>query len=152
MKTTIAMLLTVVAITCTSSSASAAKLTASSSSNTSATQMNFADLLYDYAVYAGEPRYRWVIIWEYGDGSTSEQGQFLSEQDALNFAAWLYFGGYEPEGVVDFTLVEKEVAPIMEYVATFDKKEDAIALANVLQNLGLYTDIQKIGLFTHSMR
>lgn len=87
MKTTIAVLLTAVAITYTSSTASAAKLTASSSSNTSVTQLNYADLLYDYAVYAGEPRYHWFIIWEYGDGSTSEQGQFLTEQDALNFAA-----------------------------------------------------------------
>ena len=40
----------------------------------------------------------------------------------------------------------------MEYVATLDKKADAIALANNLQNIGLYTDIKKIGLFTSSMR
>lgn len=152
MKTTIAVLLTAVAITCSSSTASAAKLTASSTSNTSVTQMNYADLLYDYAVYAGEPRYHWFIIWEYGDGSTSEEGQFLTEQNALNYVAWLYFGGYVPEGVVDYTLVEKEVAPIMEYVATFDKKADAIALANNLQNIGLYTDIKKVGLFTYAIR
>jgi len=120
-------------------------------SSTTTSSINYTDLYYDYQVWAGEPRFRWFIIWEFGDGSTYEQGTFLTEQEALNFVAKSYFGGYEPEGAVGFELVEKEVEPVFEYITTYDKKADAVALADALENVGLYTDVRRVSLFQYSL-
>lgn len=119
-----------------------------SSSKTSS--INYADLYYDYEVWAGEPRFRWFVIWEFGDGSTWEQGSFETEQDALNFAAKCYFGGYEPDGAVGFELVEKEVDPVMEYVITVDTKHFANEIADALADLGLYTEVRPVSIFQYT--
>ena len=150
MKIKITILLASLCLTCFTSPASAAIVSSSQQASTS--QFNYADVLYDYAVYAGVPRYRWFIVWEFSDGSTYQEGQFSTEQGALDYIAWLYFGGYEPEGAIGYDLVLLEVEPIMEHIATYDKKADALALANSLENIGLYTDIKRIGLYTFSIR
>jgi hypothetical protein len=147
MKTSLKITVLLAALTVVSTARLSSAGLPDSSAKTSS--INYADLYYDYEVWAGEPRFRWFVVWEFGDGSTYEQGTFLTEQEALNFVAKSYFGGYEPEGAVGFDLVEKEVEPVFEYITTYDKKSDAVSLANALENVGLYADVRRVSIFQY---
>lgn len=149
MKTSVCVLFVSLAVSCVGTANAAV---VSSSGSTSTSQLNYADALYDYEVYWGEPRFRWYIVWDMGNSSTIEYGSFLTEQEAFDFLAKCFFAGWEPEGYVGYEIVKREIEPLMTYLATYDKKADAIELANIVESLGFYVEIRKIGFYSLSSR
>lgn len=142
MKTSVCVLFVSLAVSFTGTANAAV---GSTSSSTSTLELNYADMLYDYEVYWGEPRFRWYIVWDMGNSNTIEYGSFLTEQEAFDFLAKCFFAGWEPEGYVGYEIVKREIEPLMTYLATYDKKADVLELANIVESLGFYVEIRKIG-------
>ena len=151
MKTSFSFLLLSIAFSW-AGTADAAKYSPSSAASSSISQTALADTFYDYAVYAGEPRYRWYIVWDMGNGDTIEYGSFYTEQSATDFLVHCFFAGWEPEGYVGYEIVERELEPILAYVATHDKLADALQQAATFQTLGYYTDVRKVNHYTRVRR
>ncbi|KAA5545445.1 hypothetical protein FYK55_07285 [Roseiconus nitratireducens] len=103
-----------------------------------------ADLYYDYDVFAGEPEFRWQIIWNLRGGGSQISGNFTSYIDAEDFAEGLLEYHLEPAGTIGYEIVEVEVSPNLQFVLRYDKRVDAEALAAALEGIGMYTDVRPV--------
>lgn len=121
------------------------------SSSPSISWLSNEDVSYDFEVYWGEPRFGWFIVWEFGDGSTMEEGPFSSHYDASYWVVKLYNYDLQPEGSVGYDIVERELDPIMEYLVTVDTRAEAEMLAGILEGWGFYAEVRRVSIFQYML-
>lgn len=122
-----------------------------SSSAPSISPLSNEDVSYDFEVYWGEPRFGWFIVWEFGDGSTMEEGPFSSHYEASYWVVKLYNYDLQPEGSVGYEMVERELDPIMEYLVTVDTRAEAEMLAGILEGWGFYAEVRRVSIFEYML-
>ncbi|MEX0938214.1 MAG: hypothetical protein WDZ59_10185 [Pirellulales bacterium] len=116
--------------------------------NTSSSSAIFnPDVVYDYEVWASYYELNWYVVATYENGHVSEY-KHSSHVDANDFAAWLWFHIVEIE---DVDVVSRWELSEPEFVQRFDKRADAVDLAELFEDFGLAAEIRRVSILRYSL-
>lgn len=119
---------------------------AASGGTSSQTSYTAEDVTYDFEVYFAEDvtRYRLIVYYEGGNAISLI---FETLEEAKTYEVWL-----SGENVVDTEIVEELVQGPWEYLTTYDKRSTAESIADYLEFVGYYAKVERVSIFSYSIR
>jgi hypothetical protein len=104
-----------------------------------------SDLYYDFDVYAADPdpRSGYFLVIVYADGSEEEFGPYTSRSSA-EYSLFFMVEHNQIPGAVDSRIESRELPPTWVFMQRFDRHADAIAYADLLESVGLLTEVRSV--------
>jgi hypothetical protein len=113
--------------------------------NTDLLLANYNDQIYDFDVYAADPDpvTGYFIVVLYRDGSEEEFGPYASRSSA-EYSLFFMVEHGQLSGAIDAEIVARALPPKWVFMRRFDKRAAAVAYADLLESVGLLTDIRVV--------
>ncbi|MDB4749401.1 hypothetical protein OAF83_00705 [Rubripirellula sp.] len=106
----------------------------------------------NYDVYFAVPAYGWQVLWVLDTGETVEGYTFGTYERAEYFSTRALVGGRAPEGVQERIICRVELEPRFMFLMRVETSEEARELVEILRDMGHYTDVRRVWLWSGASR